>query len=454
MSDRQAKILIVSANTFDEPYKVYPLGVSYLCSYLQKWSPQTRVDTYDMNFGSPGELSQRLRKERYDIVGLSLRNIDDNNLFSKNSFVEWYRTLARTVRESCDAVLVLGGAGFSIFPGLLLDELGADYGIKGEGEAALCDLVGCIAENRSPEGIEGLVFRTPEGIKINPRTTFTRNPELSFDPAWLPCYWESSGMLNVQTKRGCPHRCIYCSYPVIEGRKVRTLDVRSVVDSLTALNREHGINYTFFTDSVFNIDRGYNCELAEGIIRSGIKMNWGAYFSPRELDRQELELYKRAGLTHIEFGTDSFSDSQLKNYRKDFTWEEVLSASRACDALGIFYAHFMILGGYGETEESLDETFARSAGLTNTVIFPYIGMRIYPETELFGIALREGVVKNESELLEPVYYVSPQIEVAGLKRRAAATGAKWIFPEDGQNGLTDRFRAKKCRGPLWEYLRY
>lgn len=454
MTDPKTKILLISANTFADPYKVYPLGVSYLCSYLRKSSPGLTVDTYDMNFGSPEGLSQQLRREHYDFVGLSLRNIDDNNLFVKNSFVDWYRLLARTVRESCDTVLVLGGAGFSIFPALLLTELGADYGIKGEGEAALAELIDCIRGNRSVDNIEGLVFRASDGIRINPRRRFTRKPELGFDPRWLPCYWESSGMLNVQTKRGCPHRCIYCSYPVIEGSGVRTLDAGSVVEALEELYREHGITYTFFTDSVFNIDRTYNRDLAERIIRSGIRMNWGAYFSPRKLECEDLELYKRAGLTHIEFGTDSFSDSQLANYRKGFTWEDVLKASHACDELGIFYSHFMILGGYGETERSLDETFTRSSQLINTVIFPYIGMRIYPETELFDIAVREGIIKDRGELLKPVYYVSKEIDTAAIAQRAKATGAKWVFPDDEPSEMIGRFRAKKRRGPLWEYLKY
>jgi len=165
-------------------------------------------------------------------------------------------------------------------------------------------------------------------------------------------------------------------------------------------------------------------------------------------------LYKKAGLAHIEFGSESFSDQQLENYRKGFTWKDILTASHSCDELGIFYAHFMILAGYGETEKSLKETFEHSKLLNNTVIFPYIGMRIYPHTQLYDYALRDGKIESSNNLLQPVYYVSDQVQVDLIQQRAMATGAKWIFPGRGSEEMMVRFRKKKHRGPLWEYLKY
>jgi radical SAM superfamily enzyme YgiQ (UPF0313 family) len=69
-------------------------------------------------------------------------------------------------------------------------------------------------------------------------------------------------MMNVQTKRGCPYHCVYCSYPVIEGKKVRMLDPQSVVATIKR-SVEKGLDYFFFTDSVFNMNPEYNRELAD-----------------------------------------------------------------------------------------------------------------------------------------------------------------------------------------------
>jgi radical SAM superfamily enzyme YgiQ (UPF0313 family) len=452
----KSSILLISANVFRDPYPIYPIGVSYLKTSLERALPEgCRVDTYDMNFGSLDDLSDRLKNGHYDYVGLSMRNIDDNNLFADNSFVVWYRQIADTIRKSADVILIGGGSGYSIFPDILLSELGLNYGVKGEGENSLLLLMQRLADGQPTDDIQGLVFRRSDGsVQVNPRTAFEEAPSLRFDDEWMEYYWERSGMLNIQTKRGCPHRCIYCSYPVIEGRKVRTLSPEEVVATLKDIYFNKNITYVFFTDSLFNIHKEYNRKLCRLIMDSGVKINWGAYFAPRELSEEELRLYKQAGLTHIEFGTDSFADSQLLNYCKGFTWKDVQRSSAICDDLGIFYAHFMILAGYGETEESLEETFEHSKQLTNTVIFPYIGMRLYPHTRLFDIARTEGKIKDAADLLNPYFYVSDAVNIHTIKERAVQTGAKWIFPDDDSEDMMARFRAKKRRGPLWEYLRY
>lgn len=449
------KILLVSANTYTSPYPVYPLGVSYLKTNLRQVLPEFEVSVYDLNFGGIVSLEEVLRTGEFRYVGVSLRNIDDNNLYAKNSFIRGYREVTDCIRAHSKACVILGGAGFSIFPDILLQCLEADFGIQGEGESTLAELLPTLEAGENPSHIEGLVFRDTNGeIKVNSRERYAESLTLHFEENWLDYYWNGSGMLNVQTKRGCPHKCIYCSYPVIEGRKVRSLDPLEVVETLKELYFGKHINYVFFTDSVFNIDRNYNEELARRIIESGVKVGWGAYFSPRNLSREDLQLYKQAGLTHIEFGTESFSDQQLENYRKGFHWADVVEKSHFCDDLGIFYAHFLILAGYGETEASLEETFRHSRELTNAVIFPYIGMRIYPDTELFRIALREGRIASREELLNPVYYVAEGVDLTTLQARAKATGARWIFPGEGSEELMARFRAKKRRGPLWEYLRF
>lgn len=95
--------------------------------------------------------------------------------------------------------------------------------------------------------------------------------DVAFEEDLVGWYWQSSGMLNLQTKRGCPYSCIYCTYPLIEGRQVRTLDPEKTVEDLLRLKRNHGINYVFFTDSVFNIGKSYNLKLASLLIESNAK---------------------------------------------------------------------------------------------------------------------------------------------------------------------------------------
>jgi hypothetical protein len=80
-------------------------------------------------------------------------------------------------------------------------------------------------------------------------------------------------------------------------------------------------------------------------------------------------------------------------------------------------------------------------------------MRIYPQTELFEIAQKENLISKESPL-KPAYYLSPNCNMETLETRAEQTGKRWVFPNEEKNPIVDKLRAKKRRGPLWEYLRY
>ncbi len=428
------KILLISANRHTEPYPVYPIGISYLKTYIQKNLPHYQIDVFDFNMENYDSLTQKLKEYQPKYIGISLRNIDGANSFDRSSFIPGYKEIVETIRTSSQAPIVIGGAGFSIYPQPVFDELCPDFGITGEGEQAWVNLITCLDEGKEYRQIEGLVYYNSANEFVrNPHLNYLKNLELQFEDSIIDFYWEKSGMLNIQTKRGCCYNCIYCSYPVIEGRKIRTLNSGLIVENLQRLNREKGINYVFFTDSVFNLDRTYNMELAEKIIRSGLKIKWGAYFSPSNLTGEEMALYKQSGLTHIEFGTESLSDTQLKNYGKHFTFTDVKAASDLALKHNIFYAHFLILGGYGETNETIRETMENSKQLNYTVFFPFVGMRIYPNTRLQQIAIEEGVISSSDLLLQPTYYISTGFDRSTLKEKAALK--------------------RKKKGLMWEYLR-
>ncbi len=346
----------------------------------------------------------------------------------------------------------MGGSGFSIYPKLLFETLEPDFGIYGEGEISLQQLITALDEDVDYTNIEGLVYRKDGLVVANRRDTHFRTPVLNFDDKLTDYYWQNSGMLNIQTKRGCPYNCIYCTYPLIEGHKVRTLDPEQIVKTLTELYSHKKIDYVFFTDSIFNISNEFNYALAEQLISANLNIRWGGYFNFANIDRKLLEKMKQAGLKHIEFGTDSLSDTILKKYRKPFNVEDILRVSDYCTELDIDFAHFLILGGYGETEETLNETFENSKKITRSVFFPFIGMRIYPGTKLHEIAIAEKIVKENDPILEPVYYVSKNIDIDTLKAKAKLTGKAWIFPDDDLGDVMKRMRRKNKKGPLWEYL--
>jgi radical SAM superfamily enzyme YgiQ (UPF0313 family) len=445
-------ILLISGNQLKVPYPVYPIGLSYIATYLRKQAPEYKVLIFDFNLQSFADLEIILKEETPSVVGISLRNIDNVNVYDTQNFIQYYQSIIQHIRKSSSAKIVMGGAGYSIFPEKLFEFLKPDFGIMGEGEEALLKLLTSMDSANGYEEIEGLVYLSPEGIKANKRTSYAKNLQLEFEPQLLDYYWQNGGMLNVQTKRGCPYSCDYCSYPLIEGKLTRNLDAESVIENLKKMKINHGVNYVFFTDSVFNISNRYNIDLAEKIIQSGLKINWGAYFTPFNLSKEHLKLFKASGLTHIEFGTDSISEKMLENFNKKFTVEDIINASLNCQQMEIFFAHFLILGGYKETKETIHETMENSKKIPPTVFFPTMGVRIYPGTILCKRAISEGLINNNDELMDSVYYISDQVNPEAIKQAAQLTGRKWIFMDEDLGPGMKRMRARGKKGPLWEYL--
>ncbi|MEI6681985.1 MAG: lipid biosynthesis B12-binding/radical SAM protein [Bacteroidota bacterium] len=447
------KLLFVSANRYAHPYPVYPLGISYLIAYLNEYLPDYQVKIFDFNLHTGDEFMTFLRDYTPDYIALSLRNIDDVDSLKRECFVDGYRSIVAMIRQTPGIPLIIGGSAFSIYPRELFSLYNPDFGIQGEGEESLFHLLVSLDTGVPDLTIEGLVYRNGEEIRINTREHFIKTPGLAFDPELLPYYWTKAGMVNIQTKRGCPYHCIYCTYPLIEGSKVRTQDPGKIIETLKNLYASHQIDHVFFTDSVFNISNDFNVKLAKKIIASKLPIRWGAYFSPHNLSLENLRLFADAGLTHIEFGTESLSDATLKLYGKKFSSADVLRVSDYCNQAGIYFCHFMIIGGYGETEASVNESFDNSRHIENTVFFPYIGMRIYPGTVLQKKAIRQGLIRADDDLLQPVYYLAEGINYETLRERARQTGRRWVFPDEDLAVIAGKLRSKNRKGSLWHYLK-
>ncbi|MEG1371055.1 MAG: lipid biosynthesis B12-binding/radical SAM protein [Mucinivorans sp.] len=442
----ETKVALISANRHKEPYPVYPLGTAYLKSYVEQHIADCVVDVVDMNLLSLSELQQYLTEQSPDFICISIRNVDGANSLDKRGFLPDYKLIVNTVRQSTSRPIIVGGAGFSIFPEVFIRELGADYGIAGEGEAALSELILALSAGQQIAKTPHLIPR--DGVK------YIKSPQAVYEPQLVEYYWKESGMLNIQTKRGCPYNCIYCTYPQIDGRCVRTMDVGSIVETIAKMKRDYGVNYWFFTDSIFNINDRYNAELAEALVKSGVNISWGAYFAPKDISDEQMALYKASGLTHIEYGTESFCDATLEAYGKRFTFDDVLSCSEMALKHNVFYSHFLILGGWGESRQQLETTIRNSKKLRHTVIFPYIGMRIYPNTRLHKYAIEDGVVDVTDDLMEPRYYITRDFDLELTKQQAKGTSKAWIFPDAPQDEMVNILKFKRNKkGPLWEYLR-
>ena len=116
-----------------------------------------------------------------------------------------------------------------------------------------------------------------------------------FDPrsAHLDFYLRNGGMLNLQTKRGCPFRCVYCSYPYIEGRTMRYEPPEQIARTAIAL-QQAGAKYFFITDSAFNADIDQSLAVAQAFKKVGLTIPWGCFFAPLPMPADYFTLWRNA----------------------------------------------------------------------------------------------------------------------------------------------------------------
>lgn len=451
-----SRILLISINRYTTPDPVFPLGLAYLNAALREAGHEcTWVD----RLADGEQFAEKIAASQPDFAAISLRNIDDVLIRKKETFFDDLASLAAVIRRDLKCPILLGGSGFSIFPEKLLELAGADFGFVGEGETALTELIAALESGRDPRNIPGLVFRGSEGVVINPPAAAPVRQKLAEPdlPASLAAhYLATSGMLNVQTQRGCAHRCCYCTYPVIEGRQHRRRPPEDVAEEFERLQRL-GARYVFVVDSIFNSSARHVTETCEAIIRRNVKLPWGCFLRPQGLTRELARLMARAGLAHIEFGSDSFCDETLAAYQKGLTFEDILRSSQAAREEQIDYCHFLIAGGPGETLETLERGYQNSLQLQGAVVLAVVGMRIYPGTNLFTRAVAEGQIRADADLLAPVYYLAPGLdseEVFFRLREFARRSPSWV-PGDtdpAYQRLVTRLRQRGVAGPLWSYF--
>ena len=447
------RVLLVSLNNELLPEPAFPLGLAIIAGSLRH--TEHEYELVDLCFQSPAELMKTAKSFNPAAVGLSLRNIDNVAYPDTTTYLPYYKEVVAGLREVIDCPFILGGPGYSLFPRELLDLLRGDYGIKGSGETLFPQLLDSLEQGREPVDVENLYVRKGD-IRRHGEfrlDTMQTCPDHSrFD---LRAYHEAGGMINVQTKRGCPFSCIYCSYPVLEGRVQLTRPVPEVMSELAGLC-DRGVGEVYFVDSVFNHPVLYAKKVCRALIKARLPLKWTCYAAPYLFDQEIADLCVESGCMGIELGTDCLSPVMLKSMGKVFTVDDVQATSRHCHQAGLPFCHDLLLGGPGETWGTVRETVENAAGTDPTAAIVMTGLRIIPGTKLYDISLREGVISTDTNMLEPRFYLSHHLTNLSLEiNRLSREFKTWIFPGHSIRcsvPLAEHLRKRNVRGPLWLHM--
>jgi len=406
------RVLLISANTEQINMPVLPLGMACVAAAAQNAGHEVKtLNLMTRRTDIREYLDEAVAGFGPGLIGVSVRNIDDQTMEPPHFLLDSVTPVIEAIRSSTEAPILLGGAGYSIFPKSALDYLGADLGVRGEGEQILPVLLDRLEKKAPVEDLPGVFTRSgggdrpPDAVENLdsaalplPEVHLFRPEEFASEEIWMP----------FQTRRGCAMDCSYCSTAAIEGRRLRKRTPEQSIDNLARFV-DAGFHRFFFVDNTFNLPPTYAEAICDEIIRQGLKIEWRCIFYPRRTGERLIEKMARAGCVELALGFESGSEKILKNLNKKFTPEEVRRVSALIKRHSIRQMGFLLLGGPGETRETVLDSleFADSLNLDSVKVTQ--GIRIYPHTRLAETALSEGIIDSEDDLLHPTFYMAPRL---------------------------------------------
>lgn len=377
---------------YDTDVRLQPIGLAYLKSSLLRYVEGVDVKILDLHRGHgrrtvkiPRELSylkdyykyddhspfcgfnnffhyganwEKIEKliavEKPDVVGIS-------SLFSP-----YYRevvSVASLAKRASEAIckkitVVVGGSHANALPESLLESSDIDYVICGEGEKSFCDLILQLKNGNSPKT---RLIPAGENFKID-EIPFPDLSDFSLDNY----LYEGRPMTFMITSRSCPHKCSFCSVHNTFGTSYRRRRVENVLEEIRLRYRQ-GFRVIDFEDDNLTFYKKEMTELCEKLVSEFpnremefVAMNGISYLS---LDRDLLQLMKRAGFSRLNLSLVSSDKTVLESTKRPHTIEKYLEVVNTAFELGFKVTSYQILGLPFETLDSMIQTMVFAAKL-------------------------------------------------------------------------------------------
>ncbi len=407
-------IALINTNRMKPP--IAPIGMEYVAeSLIAAGFPVDILDLcWEDDFTTA--ISDFFSQKEYALVGLSLRNTDDCAFSKRQSFLGDFYAMVSIVRGLTDALLVVGGVGFSSMPELILDNCDADAGVWGDGEFAFVELTKRIRKHTAWKDVPGAICKQNGAWQRNAsgESSLDQLPQMKRNIVDNARYFQEGGQIGFETKRGCDCRCIYCADPVAKGSSIRCRPPVAVVDELESLLAQ-GVDHFHTCDAEFNLPEEHAKEVCREIINRGMgdTLKWYAYCTPKSFSRELAPLMAQAGCVGINYGVDNGDPRMLQNLKRGFTPDDIAAVARRCRDAGIVTMFDLLLGAPGETKESIANTITLMKQTKPDRVGVTVGVRVYPRTELANRVesgeITDGLVYGDNEQ-EPLFFVDPSVK--------------------------------------------
>ncbi len=416
------KVLLVQAylGRNEADGAIFPLGLCYIATALKGHE----VEMFDPNISQNPyeEITEKIKIFQPRVVCISIRNVDTTQ---KRDIFYYFKTIRPTVQlvKSINPKIkiLLGGAGFSMFAEKIMERVPeADFGVYLEGEGSVPELLDNL---NSPENVKGIFFRNNDLLKftgVRDMPDFTNFPIPRRDLIDIKKYFHPKNTnIGIQTKRGCALKCAYCNYQFLNGTVYRLRSSKAIVDEIEYLINNFHIRKFTFVDSTFNVPRKHAEGICNEIIKRDLDIQWSAWFDIKHFDVELAQLAYKAKCTNIGFSPDAVTDKTLSALEKGITEEDIKTS------LNIIKKVKGIRAGYNFFITSPGQDFW---GFLKTLILFFkiplvlagkggcrLGwIRIEPYTKIYEIAIKEGLIDKNTELLpeseqqlSKLFYIDP-----------------------------------------------
>ena len=367
-----------------------PLGLAYVASTLESFGHEVYIlDSRALNL-TVEETKKRIERINPDVVGTTCMTST-----IRGSLEVAY--LAKQISE--DIVTVIGGPQLFIYPKETVSHEFVDFGVAGEGEIVMPELMMALEGKKKFREIDGLVYKD-DGIKFNPAKRYVSNLDSLPFPArhLLPNHKYFSILSDhpfttMITSRGCPFKCGYCFRKDID-RIVRYRSAKNVVDEIEYCLDKWRFREIWFYDDTFTMNRRHVTQICKEIMERGLDFKWEAVTRVDCVNRGLLKLMKRAGCKRVRYGVESGDQETLNIMKKGITIEQAKKAIRWTKEAGMENFCFFMVGYPNEDARKIENTinFAKELDIDWAM---FSNVTPYPATDLFELAYEKGLLKDK-----------------------------------------------------------
>ncbi|MDA0264890.1 MAG: cobalamin-dependent protein [Chloroflexi bacterium] len=420
------KILLIATNRHGRymnnlQAQPLPIGLAYIAGYFDPERHSTKM--LDLMFADDylGEVEAAVKDFQPDLVGLSIRNLDNGSNLNPESVLPITKEVTDLVRSISQATIVCGGPAFSILPHECFEYIGPDVGITGSGGDSFADLAERLERGESYQGLPGLVYREDGKITSTEQQATSgvmKPPRL--EDLDLDRYAEAGFGIGVITK-WFGNQTSSDNDP--DRQNLRP--IQEVVAEVKDLEQRLGLSKFFFIANGFNVPPDHAKAFCQALIDSGLTIDWNTGLVPRNCDGELIRLMKAAGCGLVIIG-DLVVDAHDP---KDLSVRlgQMQQVCLLCEEGGLPYTVGQTFGAPGETRETVEQKLAFLRGITPAVANLRIGIRMLPGSRSAAQARSEGRVFEDGDLMMPAFYVADSVKdwIVNHLQTEASQNPRW-----------------------------